>query len=193
MNDTLFFATVRQTLFKRSISQSQVDGINFMLGAWAKLGDGDVRKLAYILATMFWETAQTMQPIEEYGKGRGHKYGAPTGPWHQVYDGRGDVQLTWEANYKKATDELRKAKIIGLDVDLEKNPELAMRPDISAAVAILGMQQGWFTTRKLSDYIGAPGHCDYEHARQIINGMDKAIQIGGYATLFLNALKGANA
>jgi hypothetical protein len=35
-----------------------------------------------------------MQPIEEYGKGRGMPYGKPDPTTGQVYYGRGFVQLT---------------------------------------------------------------------------------------------------
>lgn len=188
INQAAFFASARMHLFNGSFTQSQVNGIDAILAAWGRMGDDDLRKLAYVLATAFHETARTMQPIEEYGKGRGRPYGVPTGPWHQVYDGRGLVQLTWEYNYKKATIELKSAGVIDDTIDLEKTPELAMRPDIAAAIAILGMLYGWFTTKKLSDYINANGQ-DFVGARRIINGQDRAVVIGGYAVQFLTALQ----
>lgn len=188
INQAAFFASARMHLFSGSFTQSQVNGIDAILAAWGRMGDGDLRKLAYVLATAFHETARTMQPIEEYGKGRGRPYGVPTGPWHQVYDGRGLVQLTWEANYKKATIELKSAGVIDDTIDLEKTPELAMRPDIAAAIAILGMLHGWFTGKKLSHYISANG-ADFVGARRIINGQDRAVVIGGYAVQFLTALQ----
>ncbi len=43
-----------------------------------------------------------MQPIEEYGRGKGRKYGAPAGPYGKIYFGRGYVQLTWlEPGYQE--------------------------------------------------------------------------------------------
>ena len=45
------------------------------------------------------------------------------------YKGRGYIQLTGRANYKHYGDKL--------GVDLENNPQLAKRPDIAAAVAVL--------------------------------------------------------
>jgi putative chitinase len=187
MNDTVFFEQVRATtLFGGTLSQRQVDGINAILAAWRTLGDGDDRNLAYILGTVYREAGRDMYPIEEFGKGRGHAYGVPTGPWHLVYDGRGDVQITWEANYVKATAELHKRGMF-LDVDLDKNPELALRPDIAAAVLVLGMLEGWFTGRKLSDYITATA-CNFVSARAIVNGTDVAPLIAGYANTFLAAL-----
>lgn len=186
-DDTNFFGNVRKVLFANNISQSQVDGIKLINQTWQDHGDGDVRKWAYVLATPYWETGRTMQPIEEYGKGRGHAYGLPTGPWHQVYDGNGDVQLTFEANYRKATQSLH-AKGLFLDCDLEKNAALARRPDIAAAVLVYGMQEGWFTGKKLSDYITAAS-CDYINSRRIINILDRAQIIAGFGNEFLAALK----
>src|SRR5215471_2533387 len=93
-----FFDSVRGSLFAGSMTQSQVDGMNMILDRAEQSGVDD-RHLAYILATTFHETAQTMQPIAEYGKGKGKKYGVPAGPYNQVYYGRGFVQLTWYDNY----------------------------------------------------------------------------------------------
>jgi putative chitinase len=191
MNRANFFAGVRKTLFVGGLTQSQVDGLNAILDAvqlahvWA-----EPPMLAYPLATCFHETAKTMQPIEEYGHGRGHAYGVPTGPWHKIYDGRGDVQLTWLKNYQLATTKLRAHGAIGGDVDLVKNPELALRPDVAAAILIYGMSDGWFTGKKLADYI-TPAHTDYVGARRIINGTDRAVMIAGYARDFEMAIRAA--
>src|ERR1017187_3559067 len=59
----------------------------------------DPRHAAYMLATSRHETAGTYRPIEEYGKGEGHKYGIPDRNGNTYY-GRGFVQLTWADNYK---------------------------------------------------------------------------------------------
>src|SRR5499427_4123767 len=93
-----FFDSVRASLFSGHMTQSQVDGMSAMLDFAESVGCDD-RHLAYILGTTFHETAQTMQPISEYGKGQGKKYGVPAGPYNQVYYGRGFVQLTWYDNY----------------------------------------------------------------------------------------------
>src|ERR1044071_1113225 len=109
MNREAFFAAVRHAPFDGRLSQLQVDGMNAILDAWEQRfsqssssavgrpppGTGDRRWLAYMLATTFHETARTMQPIREFGRGRGTRYGT-------TYYGRGFVQLTWEANYRKA-------------------------------------------------------------------------------------------
>lgn len=171
-----FFDGVRAHPFNGYMNQGQVDGLNSLLAEWEKLKFTDLRWLAYDLATTKWETASTMQPIEEYGKGYGHAYGRPTGPWHQVYDGRGDVQLTWEQNYAHATKRLRELGVIGNDIDLERNPELAMRPDIAAAILFYGTIEGWFTGAKLVNFFNNTT-TDWYNARTIVNGHDRAGEI----------------
>lgn len=188
MNRSVFFDSVRAAPFKGRLTQRQTDGLTALLDACDKVSPPlDLRFEAYMLATAFHETARTMQPIEEYGKGRGRAYGHPAGPWHQVYDGRGDVQLTWERNYAHATQRLRALGVIGADVDLERDPDLAMRPDIAAAIMIHGMLEGWFTGKKLADYFTTKVS-DWGNARRIINGTDCALKIAIYGKNFYAAL-----
>ena len=188
MDPSKFFDTIRQTLFHGSLTPPQVSGCNTILDAWANHAPGsDPRFVAYSLGTTYHECGDTMQPIEEYGKGRGRAYGHPAGPWHLIYDGRGDVQLTWERNYAFATKRLRALGVIGSMDDLERTPELAMRPDIAAAVMIFGMIEGWFTGRKLSDFFVGT-RSDWVDARTIINGHDRAALVAGYALHFYAGL-----
>lgn len=179
LNRSAFFDRVRAAPFGGRLSASQVAGIEAILDACpAMLG---LASLAYCLATTFHETARTMKPIEEYGRGKGRTYG-PTGFW-----GRGFVQLTWEANYAKATAALRKLGVLTAAEDLVKTPALAMRPDVAAAILFYGMVEGWFTGKKLADYFGS-GRNDPVGARRIINGTDKAATIAGYHATFVDAL-----
>lgn len=181
-----FFATVREHF--GALNQSQVDGFGTILDGWERQKDfGDRRWLAYMLATAWHETACTMQPIEEIGKGRGRAYGHPAGRWHKVYDGRGDVQLTWEANYRKASAELAKH---GISVDLDRYPERALEPAIAFAIMLYGMAGGWFTGKKLGDYFGSRAEIPSAavEARRIINGQDRAVIIAGYHRAFVVAL-----
>lgn len=182
MNDAVFFAEIRQSLFRGRLSRTQADGINAILAGWRKMGDGDRRKLAYVLATSYHETARTMQPIEEYGRGQGRRYGAADPKTGRRYYGRGHVQLTWKRNYQKM------AEITG--VPLVAQPQLALDPDISVEILISGMMGGVFTGRKLADFIGHDG-ADYVNARRIVNGTDRAGLIAGYAAEFEAALRAA--
>lgn len=174
-----FFDAVRRQPFAGHLTSSQVAGMEVILDACPP--DLGVEKTSNCLATTFHETARTMQPIEEFGRGKGKKYG-PTGFW-----GRGLVQLTWEANYARATKELRARGILKPTEDLVKTPALAMRPDVAAAILFYGMIEGWFTGKKLSDYFG-PNRSDPKGARRIINGTDCDDLIAGYHAQFRVAL-----
>lgn len=141
----------------------------------------DVRWAAYMLATVKHECANTWQPIVEYGKGAGKDYGKPvtvTGSdgktYANTYYGRGYVQLTWKENYIKAGKEL------GLDDELLIRPDGVLDPDTAYKIMSLGMRKGWFTGKKLSDYI-TDTTTDYKNARRIINGLDEWQRIKGYA------------
>lgn len=97
------------------------------------------------MATAAHETDQTMQPIAEYGKGKGKPYGKP-GRYGQAQYGRGYVQLTWDDNYER-TDEA-----LGLNGALLKDSTFAMQPDIAAQI-LRGCVEGWFTGKRLGDYL----------------------------------------
>ena len=58
----------------------------------------------------------------ELGYGKGKKYGVPTGPYNQIYYGRGPIQITWEANYKAITEQCFPK--IGINADIHRNPDL---------------------------------------------------------------------
>lgn len=133
---------------------------------------------AYVLATAFWETARTMKPVvEAFWKSEAwRKRNLRYYPWH----GRGFVQLTWERNYKLASTKL--------NVDLIANPDKALDPGIAAEVLVTGMVEGWFTTKRLSDYITL-AKSDFKSARHIINGNDKDDEIADIARQYDADLK----
>lgn len=184
-----YFDKVRHDPFTGQMSQEQVDGQNSILLTWESFWepvDPDLRKLAYMLATVKWETASTMAPIEEYGKGSGHSYGEPDPETKQTYYGRGFVQLTWRENYARATAELA----LGGADDLEWHAERALDLTIATEVLFQGMDQGWFTGKCLADYFN-PTTDDPKNARQIINGNDKDDEIAAIHKSFLTALNAA--
>ena len=163
-----------------ALHQGQVDGCNAILDAWEARHDmTDRRWLAYMLATAKHETAHTMQPIEEYGRGRGRAYGESDAATGQIYYGRGYVQLTWRTNYAKM------AALTG--VDLVGHPELALEPKLAALIMFEGMKNGLFTG------VGLPRYFDHDiddpvNARRIINGTDRAAEIATIHRNFLAAL-----
>jgi len=131
-------------------------------------------QIAYVLATAYHETAHTMKPVKEQGDEdylRSKKY------W--PYIGRGYVQITWKTNYEKAGEML--------GIDFVSEPELLLEPEYAAPVIIAGMTEGWFTGRKLSDYITLQ-KSDFRNARRIVNGTDKAGLIARYAKDYDRAL-----
>lgn len=192
INRDTFFYSIRQSLFKPGLKQKQVEGINAILDIWEARGLTDLRWLAYMLATCFHETAKTMQPIEEYGKGKGYRYGKKikrsgipyTSP-DFLYYGRGYVQLTWYENYETM------GRLLG--INLLENPELALHPNIAAQIMFEGMTKGNshfgdFTGKSLENYFNDTKE-DWVNARRIINGTDKAELIAGYGKKFYQALK----
>lgn len=173
-----FFETIRHNPF-HDFDQSQVAGIDAIIDEWDKeFSSSDRRWLAYMIATAFWETAQTMQPIREYGEGRGRAYGKVV--HGHVYYGRGYVQLTWITNYEKL------GQLLG--VGLVGNPDLALNPGIAARVMFQGMVKGLFTGKKLLNFFTAV-KSDWVNARTIINGHDHAVTIAGVAQHMYTGLR----
>jgi hypothetical protein len=169
---------------KRTLSVQTANGVDFLLDGFASNPQWkDVKHVAYALATIAHETAWTFLPIKEYRARAGTKGRANQDRyWLSGYYGRGYVQLTWLRNYQKAAQKL--------GVDLVKNPSLALRNDIAFKILTFGMHEGWFTGKKLSDFINAKTK-DYKNARKIINGLDKASTLAAYAQEFENMLRDA--
>jgi hypothetical protein len=138
-----------------------------------------VQQTSYILATGWWETARTMKPVREgfYLGDRADAFRRTLRYW--PWYGRGQVQLTWEANYRRAGPEV--------GADLIADPDLALSAEIAAEVLVQGSLEGWFTGKRLGDYVG-PGVCDYVRARKVINGMDCAERIAELADEYEDAL-----
>ena len=160
-------------------------GTDAILNFWnANLHLNDHRLLAYVLASVWHETGGIMSPVREGFKDSDDaviryldKNRKPS--WHyywyvveetgQSYFGRGQIQLTWADNYKKADKQL------GFE-DKEKslywNPDQALVDDISTEVTFDGMLYGWYR----------PGYClplfikpsmkkaNFQGARDIVNG-----------------------
>lgn len=174
-----------------------VDALEFLLSQVEKdkrfAGtETDRRQLAYCLATFKWETAHTMRPIDEHGSAT--YFNTRYGPLTKVgkilgnlkpgdgaaFHGRGYVQLTGRRNYGKAK------ALTGIDLLTE--PDRAKNPELAYEIAIQGMLDGWFTGKKLSQFIKDGQPPDYENARTIINGHDKAQTIADIARRFNEVL-----
>lgn len=168
---------------KRTVSASVVKSVEYLLERFNNDSKWkDIRHVAYAFATMAIETGWTFAPIKEF---RGKTLTAQQAKyWNTGFYGRGYVQITWEANYKKASQKL--------GVDFVNNPDLVMQPEHAFNIMTRGMHEGWFTGKKLSDYINSKTK-DYRNARRIINGVDAAAKIAGFAESFESILKEASA
>lgn len=161
--------SAQSAAFGKSLSKGQVDGIERILDEAQKRGV-PLMQLAYILATVYHETAHTMQPIRERG---GEKYlrSKKYYPWV----GEGLVQVTWEVNHRKfgAT-----------------KPGQLMTWPIALKALFDGMLKGMFTGKSLGQYVGGELR-DYVGARRVVNGTDKDNLIASYAMSFESGLRKA--
>lgn len=191
-SELAFKMRINAVLFDANISDSQISGVSRYSAIWMMLKSFGVRipvsYLAYTLATVYHETAYKMQPIAEYGKGKGMLYGEQDSTTGKIYYGRGDVQVTWKRNYETLTPLLYKNDLSGRGVDVVNNPEWLLMPFYSAQATILGMMNGLFTGKSYSDYLDGQ-EPDYINARRIINGTDRAELIAGYAYDFEIAIR----
>jgi len=196
-----------------SLDQIQVDSIDAMLASWAMDGDGDNRKLAYILATASHECA--FRPITEnltYTSAARIKQVWPSRfptvesakPYvksaqklaNLVYGGRmGNDEKNDGWTYRGRgfcqitgyANYEKFNKLIG--ESLSAHPDLAQRPEYAARIIVVGLMKGMFTGKKLGDFINA-SKTDYINARATVNGDVKAngAKIAGYAEKFETAL-----
>jgi Chitinase class I len=208
LDSKVFYDSIRKSLFNGKLTEAKVQGIEGILSAMNRVGDGDIDTLAYALASAYHETGSRMVPVREgfattdagarravnnLAAKRGPnssvaKYAKPTGPYGHVYYGRGHVQLTWMENYERSSADA--------GVDLVKNPDAMLDPEISARVLIRGLMDGrWNGQGKGIDFY--EGEDDFlndaeaAEARRTVNVKDKATLIAGYHRKFYNALKAA--
>jgi hypothetical protein len=173
-----FFSQYRVKLDK-TLTQKEVNAIDlFIDNLNENFNYFSLQEWAYILATVYHETAQTFEPVieafwktEEWRK-RNFRY--------YPYFGRGMVQLTWKFNYEYFSKRL--------GIDLVNKPDLALDYNTSFKILIIGCKEGIFTKKKLSDYI-KDGKANYTLMRYVINGRDKRELIADYAKEFERILK----
>lgn len=207
---------VARSLQGGKLDQIQVESLDAVLLAWEKYGDGDNRKLAYILATTNHEC--NFRPITE----------------NLIYTSAARIKQVWPSRfptvdsakpYVKSAQKLANFVYGGRMGNDEKNdgwtyrgrgfcqitgyanyekfnkligeslsgfPELAQRPEYAARIIVVGLMKGMFTGKKLGDYINA-SQTDYINARATVNGDVKAngAKIAEYAEKFEMALERA--
>lgn len=216
MNKSKFYGNIRNALFRGRLTQAQVDGMENLFSAASDASIQLRAQIAYILATVYHETGATFVPVVEnlnYSEAAllrtFPKYFSPSQAKQYArkpqaianrayanrmdngdeksgdgwrYRGRGYPQLTGQRNYRIFS------KLVNLD--LVKEPDAALNPGVSAKITAIGMRDGLFTGKNLSNFIKLD-KVDFVHARQIINGMDRAEDIAGYAETFDRVLREA--
>lgn len=158
--------------------------------------------IAYILATIQHETGGKLEPVEEAfylpdAKRKSYQRSLRYYP----YFGRGDIQLTWVANYEWVTKMFTPVDVyvdgrLGDDVptNFVAHPEGLLHPQISLMVVFVGMTMGMFRrNHTLSRYFPKKGKVDPFNARLIVNGFkdgipDKADVIQSYYNTWLNRI-----
>lgn len=188
INRSKTYENIKKNFGLKSLSQKQVEGFEAVFDEFERREMNDYRMLIYILATIWHEVSQTMQPIEEIGKGKGLKYGKRV--WYDgriytdvphIYYGRGLTQNTWRDIYEKLT----KANTRGWD--FVNNPGLLLEMEPSIWATFHAMTTGLYTGRKLSQYFNEKV-IDPVNARRIINGKDKAELIAGHYAKFFKSI-----
>lgn len=206
-----FYASLKASdlVFAAKLTSDQFEGIEADLALGA--GRLPLSWMAYCLATDYHETAHTMQPIRERGTGDG----SDADPWDDylerydqgrlaealgntpaadgdgvLYAGRGKPQVTGYRNYAFANKRLHELGILTAAEDLTETPDLMLRMDVATAALVFGMLEGWYTGKKLNDYLQSPATPQqFKNARRIINGADRAELIAGIAVAFQAALQ----
>lgn len=182
LNHKIFYDAIRVDL--GTLTTANVAGFELVLAA-AQARDTSLPELAYINATAWWESGKTMQPVKEaYWLSEAWR---KKNLRYFPYYGRGLVQLTWLENYKLVSE--------FYGVDFVKNPDLVLDPTHSVNILFDGMHKGWFTGKKLTDFIDDIDESDdddlkeYIAARKIVNGTDRQLEIGKLAIGFERALR----
>jgi len=156
------------------------ENVPIILAALKAEGVTDPAQVAYVMATVELESLFG-RAMREFPGSRALSTTNIDGEINDYY-GRGYVQLTGKANYRKAGQRY--------GIDLMSNRELAADDrQLAASILATGMRDGWYTTRKLGDYVDSrAGRLNFRGARQVVNDHDKAVQIAGRAQLYYQAI-----
>jgi putative chitinase len=157
---------------------------------WGRISGSDARRLGRKMG----EPALSKQRQREianiiYGGNWGRSRLGNTQPddgW--TYRGRGMHHVTGRANYGRASD--------SAGMDLVAEPAGMLHLERAARVMTSGMRKGRYAGDKAGRHsfarhlssLGAATEAQFIQARRIINGLDKAAQIAGYAMRFQQAL-----
>ncbi|RKD61568.1 hypothetical protein [Rhizobium sp. WW_1] len=209
MDHAKFFAAARSSLFSGRLSTNQVNGMEAILDEW-QARPFDTRWLAYMLATAYHETDQTMCAISEnlnYSadglRATFPKYFTATQAAAYARQPQRIANRAYAnrmGNGSEASGDGWRYRGRGLVQITGRNnydrygiaddPDKALDPVKAVEILFDGMTNGRLTGKKLADYFSATA-TDWIGARKIINGTDRAADIAGYAKKFLAALEAA--
>jgi putative chitinase len=182
INRPFFFDRI-QTELHRTFQSRQIKTLDRIFDYWEQNHrEKDDRMLAYILSTIDYESAGSLMPLEEFGKGAGQEWGQVDEKGNAYY-GRGFLQITRKEAYEKISSEV--------GIDLVSNPNLALDLDVSIKIAVEGMLDGWFTGKSLANYFNKTTE-DWVGARKIVNGLNKSVIIAAHARQFYSAISYTN-
>lgn len=179
-----FLGDLARTL-KAKFTTEQKQVVTLLAREADQIGITDQNQFAYILGTCWHECR--FRSIPEIRA----KPGTRVWKWQNVYwpsgfYGRGLSQLTWRRNYRKFSP------VVG--IDLVKNPDAVLNPEIGAKILVFGMFNGSFTALGLYSNNGLkkyfpPGSTpDWIKARGIINGTFQADIVAAGAIKILSVI-----
>ena len=167
-----------ETTLGTKLKEEQKAAVRLILSECAIEGVTDKRQIAYVLATAWHECR--FRSIREIRAKKGTPvWSMQERYWDTGYYGRGFCQLTWKKNYEKFSP------IIG--VDLVKEPDLLLKPEIGAKILVIGMARGKFSGVSLKKYFNSETS-NWLSARKIVNGTFQADKVAFVAKKILEIL-----
>lgn len=184
LNTAAFFERLRIAL-REPITPTQMRSVYLLLKEADTNGITDRNQMAYVLATCWHECR--FKSIKEIRAKPGTKiWRLQNAYWITGYYGRGFSQLTWLKNYRKFS------QMTG--VDLVRDPDSALLPEIGAKILVYGMVNGSFTgagllsSNKLAKYFKPGAPPDWMSARKIVNGTFQADKVASAAVKILSVI-----
>lgn len=183
IND-IWLASLAATL-KMKLTAAQGKAVKLIVQECDLQGITDFRQIAYVLGTVYHECR--FKSIKEIRAKPGTEvWRMQERYWHTGYYGRGFSQLTWLKNYKKFETVTH--------MDLVKNPDIALLPEVGAKILVYGMKHGTFVANGMTSSIRLDTYFndkreDWFNARKIVNGTFRAETVADAAKKILKLIE----